>query len=371
MSEEKKPFASDGVYLSVEGQERILSAWNSRPDNRPPSLKRMVSEAFPDAPEELKDGRSKYGKCVKAFLSTLDLEARPAQKYQAKGLIDLSEEQKERITELSTLPIKDIVKDIFPNEASHSALSQEYRTIKTFVESLPVEILSPPTPVIGEYEPPNTFDKTLNKVNSYIHEKIDKKKISNKQSNELNSIQGYMNTVRFVHQINSYETTDQRSLFESSFVRYTHDKGDLTQEEVDQYIVLSTEVVISTTIQRTISAIQAQIDAELENSSRVPMALVEAGNTARTEYNQCVTRQQKLLSDLKVKRSDRLSKQVKANASILNLVELWRDKESREKLVKLAELRKKALREEVENLGSMDEVKARIMGLSENEVLNG
>ena len=71
------------------------------------------------------------------------------------------------------------------------------------------------------------------------------------------------------------------------------------------------------------------------------------------------------------KRHERLSKQIKENASILNLVQLWKDEESREKLIKLAELRKNVLKEEVENLSSMDEVKSRILGLSEEEVLNG
>lgn len=101
------------------------------------------------------------------------------------------------------------------------------------------------------------------------------------------------------------------------------------------------------------------------------MSLVEASNTARSEYNQCVTRQQKLLNDLKVKRSDRLSKLVKQNASILNLVQMWKEEESREKLIQLAEKRKKVVKKEIEKLSSIDEVKARIMGITEDEILNG
>jgi aminopeptidase N len=107
------------------------------------------------------------------------------------------------------------------------------------------------------------------------------------------------------------------------------------------------------------------------NGDRIPMTIIEASNTARTEYNQCVQRQQKLLNDLKVKRSDRLSKQIKENASILNLVQLWKEEDSRKKLIKLGEIRKKALSDEISNLSSMDEVKARILGLSDDEVLNG
>ena len=37
----------------------------------------------------------------------------------------------------------------------------------------------------------------------------------------------------------------------------------------------------------------------------------------------------------------------------------------------LAEVRKKALENEVEKISSLDEIKARIMGLTKEEVLNG
>ena len=101
------------------------------------------------------------------------------------------------------------------------------------------------------------------------------------------------------------------------------------------------------------------------------MALVESISKSQTEYNQCINRQQKLLGDLKQKRSDKLNRQIKASASILNLVEMWREEESRKKMLQLAELRKQVIKDEVEKLESMDEIKARILGLSKDEVFNG
>ena len=50
---------------------------------------------------------------------------------------------------------------------------------------------------------------------------------------------------------------------------------------------------------------------------------------------------------------------------------MWKEEESREKMIHLAELRKESLKEETQKLASMDEIKARIMGLTEDEVLNG
>ena len=40
-------------------------------------------------------------------------------------------------------------------------------------------------------------------------------------------------------------------------------------------------------------------------------------------------------------------------------------------MIKLAELRKNSLKEEMERLSTLDEIKCRIMGLTEEEVLNG
>ena len=181
-----------------------------------------------------------------------------------------------------------------------------------------------------------------------------------------------MNTYRFNHQINTYQAETDRELFESSFIRYTYDKSDLTQEEVDQYIVLSSEVVIAANIQRRKEHLTAMLDAIVEDSDgRASMSLVEVIGKVETEYNQSVKRQQQLLGDLKEKRSDRLSKQVKENASILNLVQMWKEEESRKKMIHLAELRKQKVDEEIQKLSSMDEIKCRIMGLSEDEALNG
>ena len=156
-------------------------------------------------------------------------------------------------------------------------------------------------------------------------------------------------------------------------MRYTYNKSDLTQEEVDQYIVLASEVVIASNIQRRVEHLQGLLDdvAEDTDGRRISMSLVEAIGKAQNDYHQSVGRQNKLLSDLKEKRSDRLKNQIKENASIINLVQMWKEEESRNKLIQLAELRKKIVKSEIDNLSSMDEVKARILGISPDEILNG
>lgn len=359
------------INLSEEQKLKLLNEWNSRPNN-PPSLVELVRLAFNR--DDL-DGRSKEGKSVKEFLASRQIKPKKSHEYQAKGLIELNNEQKEYISNnCHTMTGIEMAKILFKND-SLTNLSQETRSILEYMKNIPNNIKfhqdenqNIPT---EEYRPPRSEERMIAKINKYILDGVDKNKLTHKHKKEINSLIGYMNTFRFSHQINLYDDERDRELFESSFVRYTYDKSDLTQEEVDQYIVLSTEVVISSNIQQTINILQNQIDLAIQEDGKIPMALVEASNTARKEYNDCVNRQQKLLNDLKVKRSDRLSKQIKETASIINLVQMWKEEESRQKLIKMAEMRKKVIEKEIDRLSSMDEIKCKILGISKDEILNG
>jgi len=361
------------IILTQEQQKEIVEEWNSRPDD-PPSLLELIRVAYPN---QNIDGRSREGKAVKTFLATRKINAHASHQYQPKQQIDLTEEHKEFIrNNFSMMSSVEMGRILFANP-DLTNLNQESRAIERYVESLnPAIAHTARTELFADmekYEPPKTLTASLSKVNSYVHDGLNKNKLSINQKNGLKALIGYLHTFRFQHQISTYRNDTDRQLFESSFVRYTYDKPDLSQEEVDQYIVLSTEVVISNNIQRRVERLQELMDGAANDTEgrRISMALVESIDTSHKEYNQCVNRQQKLLESLKEKRSDKLKKQISENASILNLVQLWREEESRKKMINLAELRKKTLKKEMENLSTMDEMKAKVMGISEDEVLNG
>ena len=361
---------SNPITLQSNQKEAIVAEWNSRKEN-PPSLLELIKVAFPN---ENVDGRSKQGKAVKAFLASQSIKARASQEYKAKEDIKLTDDHKEFINNnYKLMTFVEIARVIFANEKITN-LNKEAKVVEEYIKQIdPTHDSAEEINVThDEYKAPSTFSMALSKINKYIYDKWDKDKLIAKQKKNIESLLGYMNTYRFIHQINSYSDPATRDLFESSFVRYTCDKNDLTQEEVDQYIVLSSEVVIASNIQHRVEHLQNLLDdaANDTDGRRIAMSLVEAINTAQNEYHQSVNRQQKLLESLKEKRSDRLKNQLKENASILNLVEMWKSEESRTKMIKLANLRKEAVSEEVEKLSSMDEMKARIMGISEEEVLN-
>jgi len=374
---ENEPFIHSDITISVDQQKLVLKEWNSRDSNHPdgpPSLNELIKLVFPDLTNV--SGRTKEGRAVRAFLSSKEITPRSLHNYVPKEKIELTDEQQEYvINNLTTMKGYELARVIFAN-STLSHVSQEARTVNDFIKTLNPSIVpydSVEQTSTEEYKPPKTFDKTLHKINRYVLDGIDKSKITAKQKKDISSLIGYMSTFRFVHQINSYDAVVNQELFESSFVRYAYDKNDLTQEEVDQYIVLSGEVVISSNIQRRVERLQRLLDdtANDTEGARISMSLVEAINTAQNEYNQCVNRQHKLLGDLKQTRSNKLSKKINQNASILNLVEAWKSQEFRIKMIRLAEMQKETLGEEVDNLASMDDLKCRILGIDKDEAMNG
>ena len=365
------------IELNEAQQLAILNEWNNRPDD-PPYIKELIELVFADIPEDMKDGRSKYGRAIKKFLSERSLNAKVSHKYYPKEKPELTEDQKEFISNnCSAMKPMDMAKMVF-DDRDISPLDIRYTVLVEFLGTINNKVKYSDTTgedslIDGAYSPPKSESRALVRVNKYVHNGIDKEKITAKIKKNLSTLIAYMHTFRFLHQISTYSIETDRELFESSFVRYTWDKSDLSQEEVDQYIVLSAEVVIASNIQRRVERLQTLLDQNAEDTEgrRMAMSLVEAINTAQTEYNQCVNRQTKLLNELKEKRSQRISKIMQESASILNLVELWKDEESRNKMIKIADLRKKNLSNEIERLTSMEDLKSRIMGISEEEVLNG
>lgn len=358
------------LVLNEDQRTLIINTWNDKKEN-PPSLQELTQLVFPEIPNI--DGRSLYGKAVKKFLASRDLKVKTKSEYTPKDRVEFTQEQKDFITNnASMMTAVDLARSLF-NNYTLSNLSIESRSVEEYLDTLPKQVKAIQTEeeLQGDYKPPKNQERAMVRVNKYVLDGIDKDKISAKQKKELTSLISYLHTYRFLHQIGTYGDAVDRELFESSFIRYAYDKSDLTQEEVDQYIILATEVVISSNIQETIQTLQEQINMEMDSGQKIPMVLVEAVTSARTEYNQCVGRQQKLLNDLKVKRSERMQKQVKDNASILNLVLMWKDEESRNEMLKMADMRREVLKDEIGRLSSMDDIKARIFGLTEEEVLDG
>lgn len=369
--------------LSDEQKKVILDVTKKEMDEgRFPRINDLVKLLYPDRPKA--DGRSKEGILIKNFLASLNIKTVGAQHYVPEKEIELTDAQKEYIAN-NISPEMGVVKlaeEIFQKKGLTN-LNQEVRAVVNYVETLPPQVVNKTEfddiPK-GMYRPPRTINSLIWKINSYFKETntngFDPKNLSSKQVKGLQALIGFINTYRFIYQINLFQTENDRKLFESTFMRHTYDKPDLSQEEVDQYIMVATETVnLSKSWQRkeTLEQLQDEAADGLDGDEKfeATMRLVEAIGKANTAYNDAQKRVNDLLDALKVKRSKKLEQKIQENASILNLVEAWKNEESRKQIIEVVEKQRENLDREINRLDNMEEIKCRILGLDHTTIMDG
>ena len=87
------------------------------------------------------------------------------------------------------------------------------------------------------------------------------------------------------------------------------------------------------------------------------------------EYHQCETRIENLTKKLQGDRAERMKKSQKENASFLSIVQLFQEEEERKTMARIAEMQKQAIKKEAERLEGMAEWKARVLGISQEDVI--
>lgn len=366
--------------LTDKQKKAVMDSWNEK---NPPTLKKLAEVAWG---KEV-DPRTWQGRLVRDFLASQGCKPELQHKVHKKAAVVLTEEQKEYIVNhCRKMSNMEMARELF-NNPNMTPLHYEFIALSNYVNELNPKVVldeemggcgdaDPFGQAIQAYKPPKTEITCVARINQYIFHNLNATKLTSKQKKCVDQLISYLHCTRFNQQINTFTNIDDRILFESEFIRCTYDKDDLSSEEVDQYIVYATEVVIGATILKRIERLEREQDNQLEgqegeNAGRINMALVEAVKGLRTDFNACGVRQEKLLKGLKGERRERLDLASRETASILNLVQLWKESESRKQLLDLAFIEQEGLKREIDRLTSIEEVKAKILGLSEDEILYG
>lgn len=326
--------------------------------------------------DPLLDGRSELGKEIKEYITKECGGEVKTTKWVNKEFV-LTDSQKEFVKnnaeaceykafEMAKMLFPD--KPIFPLNKEVSVIHEYLKTIKPEGVDLDSEYAE------KEYRPPISVPQVIFRLKSFVPEYTlgklklpDPKTLSEIEKKKITALLGYMNTDRFKMQINSYSRKNDRILFESCFVRYTHDKEDLAPEDVDQYIIVADEIVAQSRIQKIIDQLDEKINeilSEEDGEKKIPTNLVELINKQQEKLNASRGRSESLLKTLTGARSKRLESREQENASVLNLVEAWQHEKTRLKLIEIAKQQKEAEIKEVDELSNMDSVIALVVGMS-------
>jgi hypothetical protein len=326
------------------------------------------------------DGRHKMGRIIRAFLATKGLEAETTKFKKADELV-LTEEQEEFLrNNISIMKPLEAARILFKNEKI-SPLHNEFKVVYKFIDKITPGITKREDAFVdGDYKAPTSIFKVMQIVNKFVpNQKKENEptyksgdKLTAQDLKNLKALLSYMQLTRYGLKANSYRKQIDRDIFESTFIGMTYDKSDLQREEIEQYISLASEIVTTEQIDRGIQFLDQQMEdivtGNAAEGAKLSMTLIESINAARERLDKSKERQKKLIAELTGSRAERMKGRIDANASILNLVDAWRDEKKRNEMLQLAMRQKQNEKDQCDELAGMDSILALIAGITKNEV---
>lgn len=350
------------------------------------NIKRKLSEIVPIVfPGASPDGRTTEGKSIQAFFAGMGMRAETT-KTPIDGVV-LTDEQKALIDSLlrdgRVKSSIELAKLVFPGVVV-KGLSREWRVVHAYSkEHYPDTFSVTEEPVDdAQYEPPERMQTLVALVNDFVPTGDNQRKTYNptalKISDERNlkALMSYVRSYTLKYQASTYDKAVDRNLFLSTFIRWTHDKCDLTQMEQDQMVSAAAERVTIAQLDREIQDIKKYHESIMAGdvtdaqgkTKRYGMAEVEQISQTRLRHDSCKGRLEKLMAGLEEVRSKRISERQKRNATLLDMFEAWmNDPEWRADIVGIGLREKREDAEEVRRIRTVDDVIALISGQSEEE----
>lgn len=347
------------INLTTSQQDLIIKEWNSRKDN-PPSIKELINLVFSLDLDE----RSPEGLAIRGFL------AKKIEGYKIK--IELSESDKEYIkNNCDKLTATEMSRLIFENpklQVGHP----ETRAVIAFKKTLVDTLQYSHEQELEEFKAPRTDNQVIKLVNEIEWNAFNSDNITGAERKSLEACIRYFNNQRFLTEIETYQDPNERKMFTNNFIRHVYNKPDLTQQDLDIMILYANEVVEHKRIQDQLSILREQQEVIKQQSDpRMSMSLVEMVNNCTNNLAKSKKVQSELLREINEKRSDRLKKEAANHNSLLNLFSEWREADGRQKLLKIADARKKVLGDKFDELAEMDDYLARIIGNTKEDILYG
>ncbi len=330
--------------------------------------KQCFSNGLPARADHL-DGRSREGRAVRKFLVENSINFRTTGREPTED-IAFTREQREFIVQqaeegLSSLEIARIV---FPSRQVRP-LSNEQRAVLAEIRSVNPDILpSKDSGALHSYLAPKSPSRIIKKINDATGLGLDDKRINRQKQICIDKLGINLNNSRFLKIINNYLNEDDRVLFEHEFVRLTWDKPDLTADELNLYLNVCKEVINLEVVSSHLNKLNDMFDIA-DDQTEMSVRLAEIIKAKSGEYHQCETRIENLTKKLQGDRAERMKKNQRENASFLSIVQLFQEEEERKTMIRIAEMQKKAVKEEAHRLEGMVEWKARVLGISQDDVI--
>jgi hypothetical protein len=347
--------------LTKEQEEFIFDNYKKVKD-----LNELTQKCFND---ETLDGRTKQGKLIRVFLVKNNLDYKTS-KHVKVDSVEFTESQKHFIIQsaeqgMSSFAIAEL---IFPDKEVKK-LGAEQRAVLEHIRSINENFIpSQESGLLTTYSPPKSYPRLIKKVFDSTGMQLEETKMSRGQKNCLDKLAINLSNSRLTKIINNYTSREDRTLFEEEFTRLTWDKPDLTADELNLYMNVCKEIINLEVISKHLNKLNDLFD-DAQDQNEMTVKLAEIIKAKSGEYHQCEGRIEALTKKLQGDRSERMKNRQRDNASILSLVQMFQDEEERKNMVRMAEMQKALVKEEAIHLEGMSAFKARVLGISQEDVI--
>lgn len=332
---------------------------------RIPDLIELTRATFKDGTI---DGRSKQGRAVREYLASKEIKYKTTKHEEVKPIL-LTEEQKQFIEQYSQdgMSSYQIAQLLFPDDEVKK-LGREQRAVGNYLEAVKKRKREENRAARNKYDGPKNISECIDLVNQYTNSELKEGEMKAMERKSMEALFKFLKSPRFTQIISNYHKEEDQDLFEAEFIRATWDKPDLSADEVNLYVNVCVDYINLKNISSHMEKLNRMFD-EADEQQELTVRLSELLKTKSEEYNQCEKRQESLIQRLAGDRAKRVAQRQDQNASILSLVESFQNEEERKLMVKMADMQKKAIKEEAEHLESMNEWKSRILGISKSDVI--
>jgi hypothetical protein len=353
------------MTLSQEQKEKVLEEFKKNQD-----LNLITQTVFRD---ESLDGRSKEGRAIRSFLAEQGRQYNTT-KSEKKKFVNFTDSQIEfmrsdRIN--SSMNVLEITKLVFGDD-DLKPLSAEHRAVQEFLYRHRNDIVDESELAAdAKWYCPKVPLSAIRRVNKWTGENLseDFSQLTLKNKKNIESLLRYYKAYKLEQEINSYKTLGDRDLFESEFVRAVWNKDDLTADELNMYMMLCSNYVRKTKIQKRLDQFNHMLESEDIASEDLSVRLTEHLKATSDELDKCEKRIDSLIDKLNGSRAKRLEKNGEKSTNFLAIVEIFQNYQERERMILVAEMQNKLIEEEIDRLESVEELKGRVFGIGRVELL--
>lgn len=365
----------------TETQIKMIDEWWENDPKK--DIGEITRKVFGD---ETLDGRSNQAKAIKNYLTghgrVFETTKKPPKKYV------LDEHQRATIeTMRKNSKTSEIAKLLFPDDKL-TVGDARFRAIYEYTKALDSDSVDIWDEAVEskEYKPPSTIGALIGRINSHVSNPksyqralYDQGKMKASDDRNIQALMGYMRSKQFIYQASGYTRFVDRELFESNFIRYTHDKAaDISQGEVNLYISAAAKTIQIAKLERSIESLEGRLqdsfaaqDDKEGSSTKLSMTLVELISTSRKELGVYTGQHKSLLDGLEGERNKRIKDRHDRNSSMIDFFTAFKeDEEFRNQIIDTLIEEKEADAADVRRIKGMADVMGLIAGYTEEEAAN-